>query len=387
MRHTTFRYIFILIVCKKIGKSGFRLLNFICKLFIFAVMASKLKKKTKNSPEKTEKPNPKAFKAEKEEKIDWKSLARDERTRKITGTIFFLIAVFLFIAFVSYLFTWKEDQDIVFRGARILMDDDVKASNLLGRFGAYISHFFIYKGFGIASFLFCTFFFVVGVNLLFNKKVFSIWRNLKYVTVGLLVLSVILAFVFSNNAFRIGGGVGIMITDWLVRFLGNIGTAAVLFVVALGYVIWQFNPSFNLPQKQTMPANEETGAENIPVPPVVGSMINDLYAKKADKKGGLGKTNEPVLIINNDNEALHDFKIVERDDEEIEKMEEQQPTVEKEIVSEILHAHEEEQKIEPVIKDKPQRTAKEDLALEIKSVPDKPDEEKVYENLPAYEPT
>src|SRR5204862_6268346 len=55
--------------------------------------------------------------------------------------------------------------------------------------------------------------------------------------------------------------------------------------------------------------------------------------------------------------------------------------------SEILHAHEEEQKIEPVIKDKPQRTAKEDLALEIKSVPDKPDEEKVYENLPAYEPT
>ena len=59
-------------------------------------------------------------------------------------TLSYIIAVFLFIAFVSYLFTWKEDQDIVFRGARILMDDDVKASNLLGRFGAYISHFFIY---------------------------------------------------------------------------------------------------------------------------------------------------------------------------------------------------------------------------------------------------
>ena len=89
MPYTTFRYIFIPIVYKKTGKSVFRLQNFIYKLFIFAVMASKLKKKTKNSPEKTEKPNPKAFKADKEEKIDWRSLARDERTRKITGTVFF----------------------------------------------------------------------------------------------------------------------------------------------------------------------------------------------------------------------------------------------------------------------------------------------------------
>ena len=65
------------------------------------------------------------------------------------------------------------------------MDNDNKVSNLLGRLGAVVSHFFIYKGFGIASLLICTFFFVVGTNLLFNRKVFSIWRNLKYVTIGL----------------------------------------------------------------------------------------------------------------------------------------------------------------------------------------------------------
>ena len=114
------------------------------KLFIFAVMANKLKKKTKNSPEKkTEKPNPKSLKAEKEEKIDWKVLARDERTWKIVGAIFLLISLFLLIAFISYLFTWKEDQDKVFRGSGILIDDNVKVANLLGRFGAFFSHFFI----------------------------------------------------------------------------------------------------------------------------------------------------------------------------------------------------------------------------------------------------
>ena len=86
------------------------------------------------------------------------------------------------------------------------MDNDVSVANLLGRLGAYISHFFIYKGFGIASLLICTFFFVVGVNLLFRRKVFSIWRNLKYVTIGLLVLSVSLAFVLPAAIFPLVAG-------------------------------------------------------------------------------------------------------------------------------------------------------------------------------------
>jgi len=85
------------------------------------------------------------------------------------------------------------------------------------------------------------FFFVAGVNLLFNRKVYSLWRNLKYVTVGLLVLSVSLAFIFASSKFRFGGAVGNMISDWLTDALGNIGTAALLLVVGLGYIIWQFN--------------------------------------------------------------------------------------------------------------------------------------------------
>src|SRR5213075_785369 len=102
--------------------------------------------------------------------------------------------------FISYFFTWKEDQDKVFKGASsILFDNNSKVANLLGRLGAYLSHFFIYKGFGIASLFICTFFFVAGVNLLFSKKVFSIWRNLRYVIVGMLVISVSLAFVFASN--------------------------------------------------------------------------------------------------------------------------------------------------------------------------------------------
>ena len=71
-------------------------------------MANKLKntaaKKGKADPKKADS---KAFKQEKEENIDWKGLARDERTWKITGAIFLLIAIFLVYCF-PFLFFYLE---------------------------------------------------------------------------------------------------------------------------------------------------------------------------------------------------------------------------------------------------------------------------------------
>jgi S-DNA-T family DNA segregation ATPase FtsK/SpoIIIE len=51
--------------------------------------------------------------ADKETEITVKEVVKDERTGKIAGAISLLTAIFLFIAFTSYLFTWQEDQDIV----------------------------------------------------------------------------------------------------------------------------------------------------------------------------------------------------------------------------------------------------------------------------------
>src|SRR6185503_1712755 len=175
-------------------------------LIIFVFMANKLKgKSTKNPVDKPGKTKS-DLKPEKVEKINLKEIARDERTWKIIGFIFLFFSFFLLISFISYFFTWKEDQpDVLNKGISILFDNNIHVSNLLGKTGALASNFFINTAFGIASFLICTFFFVVGVNMLFNRKVFSIWRNLKYVTIGLLVLSTSLAFVLSGSDFPFGG--------------------------------------------------------------------------------------------------------------------------------------------------------------------------------------
>jgi S-DNA-T family DNA segregation ATPase FtsK/SpoIIIE len=367
-------------------------------------MANKLKKTSKKSPaDKPKKAVIADLKPEKEDKIDFKKIARDERTWKITGAVCLLVALYLLIAFISYFFTWKEDQDKVFRGAAsMLFDNEIKVANLLGRLGAYVSHFFIYRGFGIASLFICTFFFVVGANLLFSKKLFSVWRNLRYVIVGMLVISVSLAFVFSSSSFPVGGAVGNMISAWLESLLGMVGTAALLFVAFLAYIIWQFNPVFKLPARKEIAETgdmvdaleENVDAEEKTNTLPAGKTLNDLYAENKSKpiKGNTMKNDAEFKIIApvEDVQPGIDFTVIEKYEEEESREALQDTEVPKEIVSDMMHQHD-----VPVYEPPPpkneERFPDADLPLEIKTVPDEPFEEnkkeKGYEDLPPYEPT
>ncbi len=338
-------------------------------------MANKLKKKEKSTPaKKPANSDVKPFRPEKDEKLDLKAIARDERTWKIIGTVSLLLAVFLFISFCSYLFTWKEDQAIARQGLSALLDNDKPVSNLLGRFGAVLSYFFIFKAFGLASFLICTFFFVVGVNLLFRRKVFSIWKNLKYVTIGLLVLSVSLSFItsfFDTNGFAFGGAVGDMISGKLVGAMGTFGTAAVLLLLAIGYFIWQFNPALKLPQKLEAKANsnEDKNLDSAAISDTENTSVNDLYADKAEveKKGNSVFADGSVVINFPDDEPKHDLKMIEKDEPEVE--------IKQEVKDDIVESTDLEIDDEPAeeilspVKEKPVAKISDDaLELEIKVV-------------------
>jgi len=293
-------------------------------------MANTLKKKTPPPPD------PEQLKPEKEVQVTVTEVVKDERTTKIAGAVSLLITAFLFVSFSSYFFTWQNDQDKVFQFTDIF-NTGVKVSNLMGVLGAYFANLFIFKGFGLASYLFCTFFFVLGINLMFGKKIFSLIRNLKYVLVGLLVLSVAAAFFTPGSAFAWGGGVGGMIKDWLVQWIGSAGTGAVLALAVLSYVIWRFNPTFKLPQRKPRIRTETFTKHPEPVvekeeeqgfsdegdimdtePAYVRATYNDMYAGdealinnnklKNDGKG-------VVVILPKQEEKEHiAFDLIEKDE-------------------------------------------------------------------------
>lgn len=178
----------------------------------------------------------------------WFSAARhDERLPKLAGLVLLLSSLYLFIALVSYLFTWKTDQDKIFNFSwSNFFNGTFEVENYLGRLGAYLSHFFMYNAFGISSFLFVAILFGSGINLLFRIRAFTISKLLKSSLFALLIIPTTLSFLFMNNGFPYGGAVGNMLNTWLIGFIGTMGTGALLIFSVLAYVVIVFNYSFHL---------------------------------------------------------------------------------------------------------------------------------------------
>ena len=340
--------------------------------------------KTKSKTSDTE-----SLKQEKIEKVQVKKLLKDERTHKIGGSVCLLLAILLFIAFTSYLFTWDEDQDKVFRnGSKLLLGTDTRVANLMGTFGAYISHFFIYKGFGVASYLLCSLFFVGGVNLFFGKKVFSISKNIKYLVVGLPLISVTAAVIMNGNAFAWGGAVGMMMREWMYTTIGEVGAIGLIAVSFLAYIIWRFNPSFKIPSK----ANNEVAEASLQVDSTIAAeKILGEESTSANVKGNKSRATAGILNIPDQSNPLlnHELTIIEKVEES------EKPAKEKDLKRELplleqpmeIGLPEPEkiitQKSRPVIPDA-------GLELEIKAVEPKAAEEltaaeKVLEQKP-YDP-
>lgn len=349
-------------------------------------MANSLK-----SSKRSSKPSPDQLKPEKEEKVKVKELVKDERTHKIAGAIALLIAAFSFVAFISYLFTWKDDQSkLVNQGASILWSgSNVPTKNLLGNLGAYISYQFFNNGFGLASFFFCWFCVTIGTNWLFGKKYFSIGRQLRHVIIGLAFFSVFLAFLFPVNDFSYGGNFGKTVSDWLEKTLGNIGTAALLFTGALAYIIWRFNPVFRVPsvKKYRSPnidslPDSDTAAEDSPM---------ETTEEEVKPKSNKLKGNRTMVVTKTDEEEP-EFRIVEKVEEPVTETTPLAKTpiaedIRKKLAEEaMLEATEENEALPPIVPVPPVNdlpvTGKKtpvapDLQLEIKMAPESEEEETV----------
>ena len=279
-------------------------------------MAEKIKSIKKNTKAAD------ALKQEKEETIEVKDLLRDERTHKIAGSLSLLLAILFFIAFTSYLFTWDEDQDKVFKeGYKLLAGTDTKVANLMGTFGAFISHFLIYKGFGVASYLICTFFFIIGINLFFGKKVFSVFRNIKYLIVGLPLLSITAAVIMQGNEFAWGGAVGDMCRDYLYNAIGKIGTIGFIAAAFFAYIIWRFNPSFKIPSKN---AKEQSQSDILGLQGIGNSedLINeeDNVNLQTPASGNILSHNAGILNIPDQSPQFdHELSFSEKEEEELKR--------------------------------------------------------------------
>ncbi len=169
---------------------------------------AKSKAKTTKTPK--EKRKPLSFKLTNQQKL-------------IFGSFLVIFGVLLCIAFISFFFTGKSDQSTISN----FTSRDLKAENWLNKSGAWLSDFFIQKGFGISSFIFSGLIFLSGLYILLDSSKAKLRSHWFWGLLTLIWISVFLGF-FSNFNDTLGGTVGFEINLFLQDYLGIIGTILLL---------------------------------------------------------------------------------------------------------------------------------------------------------------
>lgn len=165
--------------------------------------------------------------------------AQKKRSREILfGGFLLLLAVVLTVAFCSYFFTWKIDQSQLNQ----LNDRSIESANILRKIGAEVSHLFLYKGVGIAAFIFTYLLAMSGLTLFFNaqkKRLLRRWTWGMYY----ILFSAMVASRFTDRFPFLGGEVGFEISDFLIDYIGVFGLWALFSFMALIALVLHFQLS------------------------------------------------------------------------------------------------------------------------------------------------
>lgn len=174
------------------------------------------------------------------------SFFRDKKFKLSVGFLLIFASLFLTVAFISYLFTGKNDQSVV----EALWSTDIRESggeiqNWLGVVGAFVSYYLIFKWFGIAAFLLTPIIFLWGVRLVFGKEIYPIFKFIKFATFYVFWLGLLLGYIIliSEEETYLGllsGGIGY---EMAVLFSGMIGWGTPLFLIFtfIVFLIYFFN--------------------------------------------------------------------------------------------------------------------------------------------------
>jgi len=165
---------------------------------------------------------------------------KTRQSQTIIGTFFILFSLFLVIAFLSFFFNWQEDQSTLTK----LTDKNVTSSNLLGKIGANLSHFFIYKGFGISAFIIAFQLFLTGIYIIFQRSFSKIIISWNWGLLAMLWISVTLSFLHKKYAL-LSGIIGFEVNEFLRAFIGKIGLAIILSFFFIAYLVLRYKVTFD----------------------------------------------------------------------------------------------------------------------------------------------
>jgi S-DNA-T family DNA segregation ATPase FtsK/SpoIIIE len=165
---------------------------------------------------------------------DEEDLKREEMIRFSLGGVLFIVSMFLLLSIASHFFTGEADQSWSGEG---------HPSNWMGVLGLHTARFFIEECFGFASIFFPIFLLAASLRIM---RIYSLRLWKWFINCSILMLWISAAgdyflrgfFNMMHSHINIGGNIGHAEIELLNKYLGNIGTPALLAFTLLAYLIY-----------------------------------------------------------------------------------------------------------------------------------------------------
>ncbi len=245
------------------------------------------------------------------------SLQFSKQQTIIFGIFLAILGIALTISFISFLFTWQADQSLL----SDLTNREEQAQNLLNKFGAAVSHFFVYQGFGVASLIFSILLTLSGIYLFFSLPAKPLKKLWFWGIIVMLWLSVFFGF-FASTASILGGVVGFEINSFLQDYMGLIGASLLMFFLFVAFSVYHFKFSpdsiltyFKNRKKEIKDELASAKAETVSAEKEIRHTLDDVEEEKTEET----PVAEPVkekIIIKSENEDDVALEVEHSEDEE-----------------------------------------------------------------------
>ena len=149
--------------------------------------------------------------------------------RLFISSALILLSLFLLISFISYFFTGEIDQ------SNLTEFSKTKANaNSLGKIGAIVSDFFIYKGFGVSSVIFSFLIVISALNISFGFNKGKILKNWIWGFYLIFLFSVIFGTIDNGNIYS--GIIGFEVVTFLNIYISEIGIILLIIFMSIMYL-------------------------------------------------------------------------------------------------------------------------------------------------------
>ena len=159
--------------------------------------------------------------------------------RLFIGSSLIILSLFLIISFVSYFFTGEIDQSSL----NNFTDKTISNSNSLGKIGATLSDFFIYKGFGLSSIIFPLLIFISALHILLDFKKKKLTNNWLWGFYLVFLFSIFFGLIDYGNIYS--GIIGYELVSLLTIYINQIGVTFLLIFMTLIYVTFRLKVGTN----------------------------------------------------------------------------------------------------------------------------------------------